>query len=148
MGPTSGETSRYRQRYETVASDLYAGVMQDLDGWWVAVDGELGGMALPPEVLPDLAFRFSSGTFRFGVDEGRVVLNTRSRPERLDLIPTRGPNRGRVVPAIIELTATSLRICCDLSGTHRPRAFRAPPGTRRFLATYRRARHMRLVSIR
>jgi hypothetical protein len=39
----------------------------------------------------------------------------------------------KVVPAIIELTATSLRIGCDLSGTCRPRAFRAPPGTRRFL---------------
>jgi uncharacterized protein (TIGR03067 family) len=122
--------------------------MQGIDGWWVAVDGELGGVALPAEVLPDLAFRFSNGTFRFGVDEGRVVLNALSRPEAIDLISTRGPNRGRVVPAIIELTATSLRICCDLSGTCRPRAFRAPAGTRRFLATYRRARHMRLVRVR
>ncbi len=110
----------------------------DLDGWWVATAGKLGGVRLPQEALIDLTLRLRNGTFRFGTDEGRTVINRHVHPKTLDIIPTRGPHRGRVVPAIIDVTDSSLRICCDLSGTCRPDGFRAPPGTRRFLARYRR----------
>jgi len=110
----------------------------DLDGWWVATAGKLGGVRLPKEALVDLTLRLRNGTFRFGTDEGRTVINRHVQPQTLDIIPTRGPHRGRVVPAIIEITDSSLRICCDLSGTCRPHDFKAPAGTRRFLAKYRR----------
>jgi uncharacterized protein (TIGR03067 family) len=109
-----------------------------LDGWWIAIDGEIGGVPLPQEALSELPLRVENGTFRFGSDEGCAVLNRHVRPRTLDIIPTRGPNRGRIVPAIIDLTDTSLRICCDLSGTSRPPTFASPAGTRRFLANYRR----------
>ena len=111
----------------------------DIDGWWVATSGELAGLQLPEEALPDLTLRLSNGTFRFGTDEGRTLLNRHACPKSLDLILTRGPNRGRIVPAIVDLAADSLRICCDLSGSIRPESFTAPTGTRRFLARYRRA---------
>jgi uncharacterized protein (TIGR03067 family) len=110
----------------------------DLDGWWVATAAELGGVRLPDEALSELPLRLQKGTFRFGTDEGRIVINRHASPGTLDIIPTRGPNRGRVVPAIIQITGSSLRLCCDLAGISRPPAFEAPPGTRYFLATYRR----------
>ena len=111
----------------------------DIDGWWVATSGELAGIQLPADALSDLTLRLSHGTFRLGTDEGCTRLDRHARPKSLDLILTRGPNRGRIVPAIVDLAADSLRICCDLSGITRPEAFTAPPGTRRFLARYRRA---------
>ena len=114
--------------------------MNLLDGWWIATDGELGGVRLPPEALLDLAFRFHNGTFRFGADEGWTVMNRHSRPHAFDMVPARGPNRGRVVPGIIDVAASSMRICCDLSGRLRPSEFTAPAGSRHFLASYRRVR--------
>src|SRR5687767_13061663 len=110
----------------------------DLDGWWVATRAELGGLPLPDEALSDLALRLRRGTFRFGADEGWTVINHQSRPRTLDMVPAQGPSRGRVVPAIIAVSGSSMRICCDLSGRCRPQEFKAPPGTRRFLASYRR----------
>ena len=73
----------------------------DIDGWWVATAGKLGGVRLPKEALIDLPLRLQNGTFRFGTDEGRTVINRHVQPQTLDIIPTRGPHRGRVVPAII-----------------------------------------------
>lgn len=110
----------------------------DIDGWWIAIDGELGGIALPKEALTELPLRLQNGAFRLGTDEGRIVLNGHVRPSSLDLILTRGPNRGRIVPSIYDLNADGLRLCCDLSGVSRPETFSAPPGTRRFLVCYRR----------
>ena len=110
----------------------------DLDGWWVAIEGKLGGIPLPAEALSDLPLRLGKGRFSLGTDEGRTVLNGHARPTSLDLILTGGPNRGRIVPAIIDMSADALRLCCDLSGASRPDAFSAPAGTRRFLVSYRR----------
>jgi len=110
----------------------------DIDGWWLPTCAELGGVRLPEEALTDLALRLRHGTFRFGTDEGWTVVNRHATPHALDIVPARGPNRGRVVPAIIDVSGGSMRICCDLSGRSRPEEFAAPTGTRRFLATYRR----------
>jgi uncharacterized protein (TIGR03067 family) len=110
----------------------------DIDGWWLAIDGRLGGVELPTEALSDLPLRLQAGTFRLGSDEGRTVFNGHARPTALDLILTRGPHRGRVVPAIYDLNGSGLRLCCDLSGVYRPETFTAPSGTRRFLVRYRR----------
>ncbi len=116
--------------------------LPDIDGWWVATDGELGGIPLPAEALTDLALRLRQGTFRFGTDEGWIVMNRHAHPHTLDIVPARGPNRGRVVPAIVQVAGSSMRICCDLSGRHRPQEFTSPTGTRRFLATYRRVNRL------
>ena len=110
----------------------------DIDGWWVATRAELGGIRLPAEALLDLPLRLRNGTFRFGTDVGWTVVHTHATPRALDIVPARGPHRGRVVPAIIQISGRSMRICCDLSGKRRPQEFESPPGTRRFLATYRR----------
>ena len=112
---------------------------RNLDGWWLATEGHLGGVRLPEEALVDLSLRFSDGAFAFGTDSGRIVVNRHVQPARMDIIPMHGPNEGHVVPAIVEYDASTLRICCDLSGRRRPTGFVAPAGTRHFLATYRRA---------
>ena len=42
----------------------------NLDGWWIATAGKLGGIRLPREALLDLTLRLRNGTFRFGTDKG------------------------------------------------------------------------------
>ena len=56
----------------------------------------------------------------------------------MDIIPTRGPHRGRVVPAIIDVTDSSLRLCCDRPGDPVHTSSEAPAGTSSLSARYRR----------
>jgi uncharacterized protein (TIGR03067 family) len=112
---------------------------QGLNGWWVVTDAQLDGVSLPAEALSELSLRVDHGTFMLGSDQGTIAINRTVHPFAMDVVATRGPNRGRFVPAIFEHAGGMLRICYDLSGRERPREFKAPLGTRRFLATYRRA---------
>ena len=110
-----------------------------LNGLWIVTDAQLAGVALPVDVLAELTLRVDSGTFVLGCDEGTIAINRAVSPATMDVVATGGPNRGRFVPAIFEHAGGMLRICYDLSGRQRPQEFKAPLGSRRFLATYRRA---------
>jgi uncharacterized protein (TIGR03067 family) len=110
-----------------------------LNGWWIVTEARLSGVALPDDVLAGLALWVERGTFVLGPDEGTIAVNRDVHPATMDVVATRGPNRGRFVPAIFEHAGGMLRICYDLSGRQRPPAFDAPLNSRRFLATYRRA---------
>ena len=112
-----------------------------LNGWWVVTEAQLDGVPLPADALADLSLHVHSGRFMLGNDEGTIAINRQVHPFAMDVVATRGPNRGRFVPAIFEHAGGMLRVCYDLSGRERPREFNAPLGTRRFLATYRRGRN-------
>jgi uncharacterized protein (TIGR03067 family) len=114
-----------------------------LNGWWVPASARLGGMSLPDDALPELGILLHHGTFVFGSDAGRFALDAAAHPTAIDFLATRGPNRGRLVPGIVEHAGGMLRVCLDLSGAERPRLFDAPPGTRQVLVTYRRAAPVR-----
>jgi uncharacterized protein (TIGR03067 family) len=111
----------------------------DLNGRWLATEAKLGGVKVPEDVLEHLTVHLSRGAFAFGCDAGIIMVHGQHRPPWLDVIATHGPNLGRFVPAIFAFAGGTLRICFDLSGTERPRDFRAPIGSRRFLVSYRRA---------
>jgi uncharacterized protein (TIGR03067 family) len=110
-----------------------------LDGRWLVTAGQLGGVRLPDNAFDDLTLTLRNGRFELGQDWGRVGLDCCVTPAALDVLIIDGPNRGRFVPAIVERAGGMLRVCYDLGGTQRPATFRAPAGTRFFLATYRRA---------
>jgi uncharacterized protein (TIGR03067 family) len=110
-----------------------------LDGTWLVTAGQLGGVRLPDNAFGELTLTLRNGRFELGQDCGRVGLDCGVTPAALDVLIIDGPNRGRFVPAIVERAGGMLRVCYDLGGTQRPTTFRAPAGTRYFLATYRRA---------
>lgn len=110
-----------------------------LNGTWLITSGQLGGVLLPDNAFNELTLTLRNGRFALGPDRGRIAVDPGVAPAAADLLIVGGPNRGRFVPAIVERAGSLLRICCDLGGTERPTAFRAPAGTRYFLATYRRA---------
>ena len=110
-----------------------------LNGTWLVMDGHIGGVRLPDNAFDELTLTLENGRFELGIDLGRVVVDREAAPAALDLVIVAGPNRGRYVPAIVERVGQLLRICFDLAGMERPATFRAPAGTRYFLATYRRA---------
>jgi uncharacterized protein (TIGR03067 family) len=110
-----------------------------LNGTWLVMDGQIGGVRLPDNAFDELTLTLQNGRFELGQDRGRIAFDREAAPAALDVLIVAGPNRGRYVPAIVERVGPLLRICFDLAGAQRPATFRAPAGTRYFLATYRRA---------
>src|SRR5688500_6373198 len=110
-----------------------------LNGTWLVMDGQIGGVRLTDNAFDELTLTLRNGRFELGQDRGRIAFDREAAPAALDVLIDAGPNRGRYVPAIVERVGPLLRICFDLSGTERPATFRAPAGTRNFLATFRSA---------
>lgn len=54
------------------------------------------------------------------VDSGEYLVDDGSYPQTMDIIGREGPNAGRTMLAIYELTADRLTVCYDLDGKERP----------------------------
>ena len=73
------------------------------------------------------------------VDRGEYLANTTVRPPTLDIVGREGPNAGRSLLAIFDLSSDRLIVCYDLDGGVRP-ARMQPQGDQLLLSiTYERA---------
>jgi uncharacterized protein (TIGR03067 family) len=113
-----------------------------MQGSWKPVAAELGGKPFPDEVLKTMKLVLTDGKYTVTVgkqtDEGTVRLDPAKEPRAMDIVGTRGPNQGKTIPAIYELTDTTLRVCYDLSGKTRPKEFKTRADTQMFLVEYKR----------
>jgi uncharacterized protein (TIGR03067 family) len=113
-----------------------------VQGSWKPVTAELGGQPFPDEILKTMRLVMNDGKYTVTVgeraDEGTVKLDPAKEPRAMDIVGTKGPNQGKMIPAIYELTDATLRICYDLSGKARPKEFKTRPNTQLFLVEYKR----------
>jgi uncharacterized protein (TIGR03067 family) len=113
-----------------------------MQGSWKPVAAELGGKPFPDEVLKTMKLVVTDGKYTVMVgkqtDEGTVKLAPAKEPRAMDIVGTKGPNQGKKIPAIYELTDTTLRVCYDLSGKARPKEFKTRADTQLFLVEYKR----------
>ena len=113
-----------------------------IQGSWKPVIAELGGKPLPDEILKTMKLVMNDGKYTVTVgertDEGTVKLDPAKEPRAMDIVGARGPNQGKMIPAIYELTDATLRICYDLSGKARPKEFKTKADTQLFLVEYKR----------
>ena len=113
-----------------------------MQGSWKPVAAELGGKPFPDEVLKTMKLVLTDGQYHVTVgeqtDEGTVKLDAAKQPRAMDIVGTKGPNRGKTIPAIYELTDTTLRVCYDLSAKARPKEFKTKADTLLFLVEYKR----------
>ena len=93
-------------------------------------------------VLKSISLKLDNGKYEVSVggepDKGTYTLDATTKPKRMAITGTAGPNSGKTFPAIYELKGDTLRICYDLSGAKRPTEFKSIAGTRLFLVTYNR----------
>jgi uncharacterized protein (TIGR03067 family) len=115
---------------------------QKIQGTWKPVTAALGGKPFPDELLKTMTLVLTDGKYTVTVgeltDEGTVKLDPAKEPRAMDIMGTKGPNQGKTILAIYELTDTTLRICYDLSGKARPNEFKTKADTQLFLVEYKR----------
>jgi uncharacterized protein (TIGR03067 family) len=113
-----------------------------MQGTWKPATAELAGKPFPDEILKTMKLVVSDGKYTVTVgeqtDEGTVKLDPAQEPRALDIVGTKGPNQGKTILAIYELTDTTLRVCYDLSGKARPKEFKTKADTQLFLVEYKR----------
>ena len=105
---------------------------------------ELGGKDLT-EPLQVLKFEVAEGgkyTASHGemIDAGSFTVDPTKTPKEMDVKPTGGPLKGKLVKAIYKLDGDVLTICYDHTGGDRPTKFESKPDTTVLLVSYKRAK--------
>ena len=115
---------------------------KSMEGTWLASAAELGGEKFPDEVRKTIKLVIGDGKYTVTVgknpDRGTVKVDPSKKLKEMDIIGTEGPNKGKTILAIYEMTDDTLRICYDLSGKARPSEFKTSKDTKLFLVTYKR----------
>ena len=111
-----------------------------IEGAWIPVVAELGGKTLPEEFLKDTKLVLTAGNYTYINDHGAYKLIPSEKLKALDISGKEGPNQGKTLLAIYELTGDTLRICYDLEGKTRPSEFVTKAGTQQLLVSYKRAK--------
>jgi uncharacterized protein (TIGR03067 family) len=111
-----------------------------IEAAWIPVVAELGGKPLPEEFLKDTKLVLTDGRYAYRNDQGTYKLMPAEKPKAIDITGEEGPNQGKTLLAIYELTGDTLRICYDLEGKTRPSEFATKTGTQQLLISYKRAK--------
>jgi uncharacterized protein (TIGR03067 family) len=109
-----------------------------LAGKWTPVSAELASQDLPIASFGGATLQLTDSTYEFAGDTGTyAVLSTKS-PGKMDIHGRAGPNAGRTIPAIFELSDEQLTIGYQLGSGERPIEFTSPQGSQILIVQYRR----------
>lgn len=115
----------------------------DLDGIWHPMTAVLMGQELPQEVREGIVLKLAGDQYTVTVngtpDKGACVVDRESVPHRMTITGKVGPNQGKTLLAIFEMTESgSMRVCYDVIGAAFPAEFKSEPKTTHYLVEYRR----------
>jgi len=114
--------------------------LKKIQGTWKASAGQMGATNLPKPMLDKIVLILKGDTYDYDEGNGHDLGTLREvgdkPPLGLDIVGTKGPNKGRTYLAIYKLERSVLTICYGLDG-HRPKSFDAKGTT--LLMRYHRA---------
>lgn len=118
-------------------------VLRALEGGWHFESLQVDGQDVPPAMLGHSRLLFDGDRFRMespeGYYDGHFVIDTATKPMRLDIAFVEGPEAGNSSYGIFFLDRDALTICLGLVGSSRPTAFKTTGGSGHALEQLRRA---------
>ena len=108
-----------------------------LNGTWIPVSEEIGGMVLPPAAFAQQKLQLLDSTYTMtaeSVDKGTVTING----NKMDIHGKEGVNTGKHFTAIWKFENETLTICYNLAGTGYPESFESKGQKMFFMASFRR----------
>ena len=115
-----------------------------LQGTWLPTAAELNENPFDEATLKTIKLVIEGDKYTVtvgkSIDKGTVKIGPDAKPKSMDIVGTDGPNKGKIILAIYELTGDTLRICYDLTGKVRPSEFKTKKDESLFLATFKRAK--------
>jgi uncharacterized protein (TIGR03067 family) len=123
---------------------LRADDAKDIQGVWMPVQAFLGVQKLPEDTLRTMRLKITDDQYEVVVgrdaERGQLKLDPSVKTKTLDIICKEGPNKGKTVLGIYELSDETLRVCYALTGDKRPTAFDVKEEAALFLVTYKRVK--------
>jgi uncharacterized protein (TIGR03067 family) len=112
--------------------------MTELEGNWIVTSLEIDGSTMPAMgSIVVKGDRFVSSGMG-AVYEGKLKLDTTKMPHTLDMIFTKGPEKGNTNFGIFEVKGDTWRMCLNLHGQARPKVFSTKGGGGIGLETFTR----------
>jgi len=124
---------------------MNSAVPQKLEGMWSPVAASVSGKELTVSELRVKYLILDGHDYNIVdrsnqvVDRGEYLVNDSARPWTIDIVGRDGPNAGRSMLAIFELTDDRLTVCYNLDGSARPGEMQADGGQMLLSITYERA---------
>lgn len=114
-----------------------------LDGIWHPVTAVLMGQELPKDVRDGIVLKLDGNQYSVTVngtpDKGTCEIDHKTVPHRITITGKVGPNQGKTLLAIFEMTESDMmRVCYDMTGAAFPTEFKSEPDTTHYLVEYRR----------
>ena len=109
-----------------------------LVGNWTPVSAELGGQDYPVANFAGATLRLTDSTYEFAGDTGTYAVLSVKEPAKMDIHGQSGPNAGRTIPAIFEVSAEQLTIGYQLGAGERPTEFASANGEQILIVNYKR----------
>ena len=124
------------------AGSLAAADLGSFNGTWIVASAEMNGDAVPGDSVSSIVLTLKDGAYQFASNEGntrgRFTVDFSKTPAAMDVIEEEGPNVGRKMPGIAELTPDGWRATYAFQGDERPKEFKTSSGDGFFLAVYHR----------
>src|SRR5262245_32562915 len=92
-----------------------------LEGTWQVVQAEFGGEKAPPNGLKEMKVVLTGDTLSIQLATnvrqlGDYKTDATKKPKTIDLVPTIGPDKGKVLAGIYRLNGDSLELCFSDAG--------------------------------
>lgn len=115
------------------------------DGNWKAKEATLNGMELGAPFLMAITLQLKGDQYEVKVgakiDKGKCEILTDSKPNRMKITGSEGPNEGKSIWAIFEQTnPDQLKVCYNLKKKEYPKAFESTQENGEFLVIYERVK--------
>lgn len=121
---------------------LQADGLKDLNGTWVPSEGQLNGEKAPDEFIKAITLTITDGKYGVAVGDqketGKFSIDVAKKPATMDIHAEVGPNKGKKILAIYELTGDTLKVCYKLGVEERPTGFVSTKDNMQFVVTYKR----------
>ena len=119
--------------------------LKKMAGNWAAVSMQLNGKKHPEATIKAIRLTIAGDKYNTVVgdekDEGTLKIDATKTPKEMDITPSQGENKGKVILCIYELKGNELKVSYAFNGT--PRATDFKPGEDGksviMLITYKRA---------
>jgi uncharacterized protein (TIGR03067 family) len=134
-------TPAYGEEKDAVKADR-----EKMQGTWLTVKAEIGGMPLPDDVTSNLKIVIKGNMMTVvGVPEiiqqygeGTFVLDPSTKPKSIDFKVLKGDKKDDNPEGIYELNGDDLRLCFQLVGKDRPTEFVTKEGQNRGMLVLKR----------
>src|SRR5262249_37225410 len=117
---------------------------KDMKGTWVPDDGMMAGQKLPDNFLNSTKLLLNDGKYNVVVgeekEEGTYKVDASKTPLVIDIEPQIGPNKGKKIPAIIEIKGDTMKVAYNMAGADRPKDFTSTAENKFIVITYKRAK--------